>query len=163
MYYISDFDMNDDVETVVGEKEVVLENNGEVIAVPVNKFGLVPPSIHAALKAEVFAKLAELKQVEQAMGILRAKETTLKRHLSRCEEVARWGRPNTGTFLSVREALELAQLRANETGKTQFVIAESFDGEPPEYTIHKEDISFEYHTLNLYEKVEPERSMFERP
>ena len=58
-------------------------------------------------------------------------------------------------FLQVREALKEAKKRAKETGKAQFVIAESMYGEPAEYTIHTEDISSEHPSLVLYEKVEP--------
>ena len=57
-------------------------------------------------------------------------------------------------FLQVSEALEEAQKRAKETGKTQYVIAES-DGGSTEYTIHTEDISYTSPILMLYEKVEP--------
>ena len=57
-------------------------------------------------------------------------------------------------FLQVREALEEAQKRANETGETQFIIAESNYGEPAEYTLHTKDISFNSPNLVLYEKVE---------
>ena len=57
-------------------------------------------------------------------------------------------------FLQVAEALEEAQKRAKETGKTQYVIAES-DGGSTEYTIHTEDISYISPILVLYEKVEP--------
>ena len=72
--------MKEDMETVVGEKEVVLEN-GEVITVPVNKWGLVPVSIHDATKKEVQDLLAELKKLEQAQGILRAEAMVLRRKL----------------------------------------------------------------------------------
>ena len=58
-------------------------------------------------------------------------------------------------FLQVSEALEEAQKRAKETGKTQYVIAESDYGGPTEYAIHTEDISFMSPNLVLYEKVEP--------
>lgn len=58
-------------------------------------------------------------------------------------------------FLQVSEALKEAQKRAKETGKTQYVIAESDYGAPAEYTIHTEDISFKSPNLVLYEKVEP--------
>lgn len=85
MYYISDFAMNDDAETIVGEKEVVLES-GFVTTVPVNKFGLVPLSIHNATKKELQELLTQLRNLEQAMGILRAEEATLRRHLSVSED-----------------------------------------------------------------------------
>ena len=62
-------------------------------------------------------------------------------------------------FLQVKEALKEAQKRANKTGKTQYVMAESYDGEPAEYTIETEDISFEHPTLSLYEKVEPKEKL----
>ena len=81
MYYIGDFDMKVAAETVVGEKEVVLES-GEVITVPVNKFGLVPVSIHDAAKKEVKELLAELKRLEQAQGILRAENIALRKKLN---------------------------------------------------------------------------------
>ena len=80
MYYISDFAMNDDVETIVGEKEVVLES-GFVTTVPVNKFGLVPPSIHDATKKELQELLTQLRNLELAMGILRAEEVYLRKKL----------------------------------------------------------------------------------
>ena len=59
------------------------------------------------------------------------------------------------SFLQIRDALEEAEKIANETGKTHFIIAESYHGEPAIYTIHKGDISSEYPSLVLYEKVEP--------
>ena len=58
-------------------------------------------------------------------------------------------------FLQVSEALKEAQKRAKETGKTQYIIAESDYGAPAEYTIHTEDISFKSPNLVLYEKIEP--------
>jgi hypothetical protein len=58
-------------------------------------------------------------------------------------------------FLQIAEAVKEAQKRAKETGKTQYVIAESDYGAPAEYTIHTEDISFKSPNLVLYEKVEP--------
>ena len=62
-------------------------------------------------------------------------------------------------FLQAREALEEAQKRANKTGKTQYVIAESYHGEPAEYTIETKDISFMTPNLVLYEKVEPKEKL----
>ena len=73
--------MMKDMETVVGEKEVVLES-GEVIMVPVNKFGLVPVSIHNAAIKEVQDLLAELKKLQQAQGILRASTIALRKKLN---------------------------------------------------------------------------------
>ena len=62
-------------------------------------------------------------------------------------------------FLQVRVALKEAQKRANKTGKTQYVMAESYGGEPAEYTIETEDISFMTPNLVLYEKVEPKEKL----
>ncbi|MBT93263.1 MAG: hypothetical protein CMA60_00350 [Euryarchaeota archaeon] len=73
---------DDDMETVVGEKEIVLED-GEVITVPVNKWGLVPESIHNAAKKELQDLLAELRKLEQAQGILRARAKLLKKKLKK--------------------------------------------------------------------------------
>ena len=70
--------MTKDMETVVGEKEVVLED-GEVITVPVNRYGLVPVSIHNHTKKELQDLLAALKKLEQAQGILRAEAITLRK------------------------------------------------------------------------------------
>lgn len=88
MYYISDFDMNDDLETmaedmetVVGEKEVVLED-GEVFTVPVNRYGLVPVGIHNHTKKELQDLLTQLKKLEQAQGILRAEAIALRKKLN---------------------------------------------------------------------------------
>jgi len=61
-------------------------------------------------------------------------------------------------FLQVKEALKEAQKRANKTGKTQYVMAESYDGEPAEYTIETEDYSF-FPSITLYEKVEPKEKL----
>jgi len=72
--------MMKDMETVVGEKEVVLES-GEVIMVPVNKFGLVPVSIHNATIKEVQDLLAELKKLQQAKAKLRAEAISLVKKL----------------------------------------------------------------------------------
>ncbi len=62
-------------------------------------------------------------------------------------------------FLQVKEALKEAQKRANETGKTQFVIADPDDEYGTEYTIHTEDISILNSNLILYEKVEPQEEL----
>tara|TARA_B100001057_G_C22461382_1_gene798972 strand:+ start:190 stop:441 length:252 start_codon:yes stop_codon:yes gene_type:complete len=74
--------MTKDMETVVGEKEIVLED-GEVITVPVNRWGLVPVSIHNAAKKELQDLLAELRKLEQAQGILRARAKLLKKKLKK--------------------------------------------------------------------------------
>ena len=72
--------MKEDVETVVGEKEVVLED-GEVITVPVNRYGLMPVSIHNHTKKELQELLTQLKKLEQAQGILRAEAIALRKKL----------------------------------------------------------------------------------
>ncbi len=62
-------------------------------------------------------------------------------------------------FLQAKEALKEARKRANKTGKTQYVIAESHYGEPAEYTIETKDTSFMSPNLVLYEKVEPKEKL----
>ena len=62
-------------------------------------------------------------------------------------------------FTQLPEALKEAQKRANETGKIQYIMADTSSPFGEEYMIETEDISSEYPTIILVEKVEPKEKL----